>query len=248
MEVPQISGGPLVLPATPATIAGLAEACAAADDALSVIATVMPAPPMPFIPAALQGQIVILAMVCYAGDPATAAQALAPLRSLATPVVDLIQEMPYAGMFQSETPFKGQVVAVRNMFVDQIDESAGATMLEHLSRSEALLRMVQFRVLGGAIARVAADDTAYAHRKSAIMVNVVHGTARNDESGRRWVEELAAALYQGDDAAYVNFFGPDDPNRIQAAYPARTLARLRRIKGKYDPTNLFRHNDNIHPR
>jgi glycerate kinase len=59
--------------------------------------------------------------------------------------------------------------------------------------------------------------------------------------------KLAEALYQGDDGAYVNFFGPADADRIQAAYPAKTLARLRRIKANYDPANLFASNDNITP-
>ena len=65
--VRQVYGGPLILPATPATISRLARACAEADDTLTVIPTVLPAPPMPFIPAEMQGQIVIMAAVCYAG-------------------------------------------------------------------------------------------------------------------------------------------------------------------------------------
>ena len=89
---------------------------------------------------------------------------------------------------------------------------------------------MQFRVLGGASSRVAPDETAYAHRTSAIMLNVVRATEDDESAARQWTEELAEALYQGDDGAYVNFFGPADADRIQAAYPAETLVRLRRIK------------------
>jgi FAD/FMN-containing dehydrogenase len=246
-RVPQVYGGPLFLPATPATISRLAQVCAEADDALTVIPTVMPAPPMPFIPAEMQGQIVIMAVVCYAGDLQPAEEKLRPLREIATPVLDMVQPMPYAALLDDEVPVRGHAMAIRSMFVDHIDESVGATILEGLNRSDSWFPFVQFRVLGGAISRVAPDATAYAHRKSPIMVIVARPLEADELAARQWTEELAAALYQGDDGAYINFFGPHDGDRIEAAYPGETLARLRRIKAAYDPTNLFRNNDNITP-
>jgi hypothetical protein len=245
--VPQVYGGPLILPATPEAIAGLVSACAKADDALTVIANVVPAPPLPFVPEDVHGQVLIMAKVCYAGDMQHAEEAVLPLREIVTPVLDLMQAMPYAVLLDEQAPSKGNVVAVRNMFVDHIDQSDAAIILEHLDRSDAWLRMVQFRVLGGAISRVAPGATAYAHRKSAIMINVVSAAEGNEPAARGWTEDLAQALYQGDDGAYVNFFGPADGNRIEAAYPGETLARLRRIKARYDSTNLFSNNDNITP-
>jgi FAD/FMN-containing dehydrogenase len=247
IEVPEIYGGPLIVPATPDTIARLAEVCAAADDALTVIANVMPAPPMPLIPQAMYGQLVILARVCYAGDLKKAEQAVQRLRDIAAPAVDLVQPMPYAGLFDEEAPSKGHPVAVRNMFVDHLDESAGATIVDGLNRSDTWLRAVQFRVLGGAISRVAPDATAYAHRNAKIMINIVRALEDGEAAARHWTEQLAEKLDQDVEGAYVNFFGPHDGDRIEAAYPDRTLARLRRIKATYDPTNLFRNNDNITP-
>ena len=155
--------------------------------------------------------------------------------------------MPYAALLDEEAPTKGYPVAVRTIFVKHIDESVAGTIVDGLHRSDTWLRAVQFRVLGGAISRVTADATAYAHRNAQIMINVIRALD-NDESGaRRWTEDVAGALYQGEDGAYVNFFGPHDGDRIEAAYPAKTLARLRRIKASYDPTNLFSNNDNITP-
>ena len=78
------------------------------------------------------------------------------------------------------------------------------------------------------------------------MVNVIRVLEDDESAARRWTEDLASALDQGEDGAYVNFFGPHDGDRIQAGYPGETLARLRRIKAAYDPTNLFS-NDNIAP-
>ena len=77
---------------------------------------------------------------------------------------------------------------------------------------------------------------------------IVLRALEDDElAARYWTEELAEALYKGDDGASINFFGPHDGDRIEVAYPAETLARLRRIKATYDPMNLFRNNDNITP-
>jgi FAD/FMN-containing dehydrogenase len=247
-EVPQVHGGLLVLPATPATIAALADACTAADDALTAIVNVMAAPPLPFIPADLHGQVVAMAQVCYAGDQATAEQALAPLRTVGPAIVDLIQAMPYAALFaEQDAPYHGQVVTARNMFVDHIGEPTGAAILEHMQQAGMAHTLVQFRVLGGAISKVPADATAYAHRQSSAMVTIARYVDGDHTAARRWTEGLGQALQQRDRGAYVSFFGPDDADRIDAAYPAETLTRLRRIKAKYDPTNLFCHNDNIRP-
>jgi len=247
-DVPQVHGGVLILPATPASITALADACTEADDTLTVIVNVLAAPPMPFIPAHLHGQVVVMAQVCYAGDPATAERALAPLRAVGPPIADVIQPMPYAALFaEQDAPYQGQVVTARNMFVDRIDEPAGTAILEHMRQAGTAHTLVQFRVLGGAISKVPADATAFAHRQSSVMVTIARYVDDDHTAARRWTEGLGQALQQSDRGAYVSFFGPDDADRIDAAYPGETLTRLRRIKAKYDPTNLFCHNDNIRP-
>ena len=94
-----------------------------------------------------------------------------------------------------------------------------------------------------------ADATAYAHRKSKIMVNVAafyDGDADKPKK-QAWVDAFAAALDQGDTGAYVNFVGDEGAARVRAAYPGATWDRLRKIKKQYDPQNLFRLNQNIPP-
>lgn len=245
-SVPDVYGGMLMLPATPSSISQLAAASDEAGDELTVIANIMPAPPLPVLPAAVHGRLVIVARICYAGDAVHGEAALRPFRRIGTPVLDMVQPMPYPALLE-EAPDRGQRPAIKTMFIDRIDESVAATMLDHLDSAQSVLRLVQIRVLGGAISRVPADATAYAHRSSRILVNLVHGAERDELAARRWTRDLADALYQGDDGAYVNFLGPDDDHRVDAAYPPRTLARLRRTKDAYDPANLFRHNVNISP-
>jgi hypothetical protein len=110
-------------------------------------------------------------------------------------------------------------------------------------------RVAQLRVLGGAMARVPVDATAFAHRQSRIMVNVA--TFYKGEADRSlraaWVAEFAAALHQGDSGAYVNFLADEGFARVRAAYPGSTWDRLVAAKRRYDPTNLFRLNQNVPP-
>jgi len=81
------------------------------------------------------------------------------------------------------------------------------------------------------------------------MVNVAALYERPDEAAvyEPWITDFAAALRQGDGGAYVGFLGDEGEGRIHEAYPSLTLKRLAEIKGRYDPTNLFRLNQNIRP-
>jgi hypothetical protein len=211
-----------------------------------VIANIMLAPPLPFLPAGVEGSLVVMARVCYAG-PDDGTEAVRPLREIAPPLVDTLQPMPYAALMDEEPPDRGTRPAIQTMFIDHLDEPTASVIVEHLARARSWLRLVQFRVLGGAIGEVAEDATAYAHRASKLLVNVVHGEQPDEDWANRWARTVARDLYQGDPGAYVNFLGPDDGGRVEAAYPRPTLARLRRIKATYDPANIFRNNVNIVP-
>ncbi len=248
-ELQEFTGGILVLPATPETIAGFAAASLAAPDELSTIGNVMPAPPVPFLPPDVHGRLVIFGMMAYAGDDDSAKGALAPFRSLATPLADLVKPMPYTGMYPPEDPSYRPTAVARTMFVDGVDETLAETIFDYLSKSDAAMRVAQLRVLGGAVSRVSDDATAYAHRSKAMLVNVAaFYTSPEDRVVRaRWVKELARAVQPNDDAAYVGFLGDDGGDRIRGAYPGATWERLRRVKAAYDPTNFFRLNQNIPP-
>jgi FAD/FMN-containing dehydrogenase len=247
--VDQVVGGILILPATPEGIAGFIAAAAAAPEALSGIANVMVAPPMPMIPAEVHGQRVIMAMLVHAGDLQAGQRAVAPLRALAAPLADLIRPMPYPQIYPPEEGEFHPTAVGHTMFVDTIDQRAAETILDHLRASDAAVRVAQLRVLGGAMARVPADATAFAHRRSKIMVNLAAFYNGPDDQvvRQRWVEEFAAALRQADQGAYVGFLGDEGQTRVHQAYPGATWKRLVAVKARYDPTNLFRLNQNIPP-
>jgi FAD/FMN-containing dehydrogenase len=247
--LPAFTGGMLLLPATAETIAGFVAAAKAAPEELSTIANVMPAPPMPFLPAEAVGQMVIIGMLAYAGEPAAAEQALAPFRALAKPLADFVRPGPYASMYPPEDPDYHPTAASVNLLVNRIGKSEAETIVGYLEESDAALRVCQIRVLGGALGRVQPSATAYAHRKSAIMLNLAafYDGEADKPAKEAWVADFMQALNQGDDGAYVNFVGDEGPARVRAAYPGATWDRLRQVKRAYDPENLFRLNQNIPP-
>jgi FAD/FMN-containing dehydrogenase len=244
-----VTGGMLILPATPETIASFIAAAEAAPEELSTIANVMPAPPMPFVPEEHHGRLVVLAMLVHVGPSEEGERALAPFRALATPVVDMLRPMSYPEVYPPDDEDYRPLAAGRTMFVDAIDPSVAEQILDHLRASTAQMPVAQLRVLGGAMARVPADATAFAHRASRIMVNVAAVYATPDEAPvhEAWVTDVAGALRQSDTGAYVNFIGDEGEERVLAAYPGATWSRLRAIKHRYDPSNLFRLNQNIPP-
>jgi hypothetical protein len=249
-QVDTIVGGMLILPATPEVIASFVAEAEAAPEELSTIANVMTAPPMPFLPAEVHGELVIMAMLVYAGEEVEAGQrAIAPFRALAKPIADMLKPMPYPEIYPPEEGDYHPTAVARTMFIDTIDRDVSQTILEHLRASDAPMRVAQIRVLGGAMARVPAEATAFAHRSSRIMVNVAAFYEGTEERAAReaWVSYFAAALRQGEGGAYVGFLGEEGEGQIREAYPESTWDRLALIKGRYDPTNLFRLNQNIPP-
>jgi len=246
-ELPAFTGGLMVLPATPDVVGSFIAAAEAAPDELSTICTVMPAPPLPFLPAALHGKLVVFGMLACAGDPAAAERAIAPFRALG-PIADMVKPGPYASMFPPEDPDYHPTAAGRTLFMNRVDGPVAKTIVDTLSTSSASISVVQLRVLGGAAARVPADATAYAHRASPIMVNVAAFHGPEDKSRQEaWVEDFAASLRQDAAGAYVNFLGDESAERVRAAYPGKTWDRLRAVKARYDPHNFFRLNQNIAP-
>ena len=250
--VDEVVGGMLILPATPEVVAGFVAAAEAAPEALSTIANIMLAPPMPFVAAELVGQPVIFATLCYAGDAAPGERALAPFRALAAPLADMVRPMRYPELYTLFPPGKhGEVVeeSARSTFMDAVDRDLAATILDHLRAATAPMAVAQLRVLGGALARVPTEATAFAHRQRRLLavVGAVYDRAEQRAEQDAWADGVLADLRQGEPGVYVNFLTHEPPERLREAYPGRTWQRLVAVKQQYDPENLFRGNHNIPP-
>jgi hypothetical protein len=247
VRVPEVVGGMLMLPATVDVIERFVAAAEAAPEELTTIANVMPAPPLPFVPKEHHGKLIVLALMCYAGDPIEGEHCLATFRGLAPPLADLLRPMAYHEIFPPEDPSYHPTAVGYTMFVDRIDRTDARTIIDFLEASDAPMRVAQVRVLGGAMARVPRDATAFAHRDRRILVNVASFfTGAEDRAARQtWVDRFSSALDQDVPGAYVNFLNNEGPARVRAAYPGATWERLAAIKRRYDPDNVFRSNENI---
>jgi FAD/FMN-containing dehydrogenase len=248
-RVDTVIGGLLVLPATPEVIAGFVAEAERAPDELSTIANVMPAPPLPFLPEELHGSLVVVAKMVYAGDVEAGQRAVAPFRALAEPVADLLRPMKYPEMYPDEQGYRPVAVA-RAMFAGGVGSRQAETILERIGESSATMAACEIRVLGGAMARVPAGATAFAHRQSRIMINVaaIYDPSTSERSEHAaWARRLSAELDDGDPGAYAGLLADEGEQRVRAAYPGATWERLAAVKATYDPDNVFRLNQNIPP-
>ncbi|MER7418449.1 FAD-binding oxidoreductase [Micromonospora peucetia] len=248
--VRNVYGGMLVLPATAEVIASFVEAAKAAPEELSTIANVMPSPPLPFVPEQFHGEPIIMAELVYCDDDIEAGErAVAPFRELITPLADMVKAMPLADIYGPEDPDRRPITFARSLFIDDFDLAAAERVLDFLGKATAAWPAAQLRVLGGAMARVPVDATAFPHRNREMMVvaAAVYDDAAETPVHWQWATEFTAAMQQGEGGAYVNFLYMDGEERIREAYPEATYRRLADIKRRYDPDNLFRLNANIPP-
>jgi FAD/FMN-containing dehydrogenase len=189
-----------------------------------------------------------MALMAYAGPVDQGESVLEPFRALADPYVDMVGAMRYPELYAAEGPAPPNASGT-NFFTDSFEPAMAEAILEHLPKGSAMMKAVQLRVLGGASARVPNDATAFAHRDRKLFVNIaaMYPDAGERETHDAWVTGLADALGKGDAGGYVGFLGEEDEATVRAAYPGRTWDRLREVKRRYDPDNLFRLNHNIPP-
>ena len=256
IDLPGIVGGILILPVNAEIIEKYIALSEAAPEELSSIANVMPVPPMPGVPEEAVGKLGIFALMTYAGEAEAGQKALQPFRDLAqlagfdAPIADMLRPMSYPEMYLPEDPDYHPLAVSYNLLLDRCDRPSAQAIMEYLEKLDAPMRVAQLRVLGGAMARVRNDATAFAHRASPILVNIAAFYEDEADKAKKeaWMLDFANAIRQADAGAYVNFVGDEGEARVRnAIYPGKTYDRLAEIKGKYDPDNLFHLNQNIRP-
>ena len=220
-------------------------------DELTTAAVFITAPPAPFVPPEVQGTPVVAVLAAHCGDAAAAAADVAPLKSLAEPVAELIAPMPYTAlqtMFDEGAPH-GILAYWRTEYLSGLDDAAVDVLVEHAARNPSPLGQVHIHHLEGAVSRVAEGDTAFCRRYAPFVVNIPAGWMDPAETDRNigWVREFSDALRpHGTGETYTNFAGSDDTGRLESAY-GPNLPRLMEVKRRWDPDNVFRANLNITP-
>jgi FAD/FMN-containing dehydrogenase len=241
----KVFGGPLFQPLTADVMRFYEEFSSRVPDELTLLGGATHGP---------DGKPAFATVVCYCGRPEEGARLIEPIRSFAPPLVDLIQERPYLEMQSLFDPdmVPGRRYANKAHNVRHINEGIIDTVVSCVPTMAPYPSMIGFQQLHGAAARAAADSTAYPHRYDhhVIWISPVRDAPADDAAMLRWTRDCWQAMRPfADSAVYVNALddGAEEGEvRVREAY-GKNYERLRALKRKYDPTNLFRQNSNISP-
>jgi FAD/FMN-containing dehydrogenase len=253
---PDVLAGLMVWPMddAPRVLRFLRDFVSTAPDEVGIMANLRLAPPLPAIPEALHGKPIVALVPTYAGPVEDGEVALAPIAGeLGDPVVSTVVPKPYAvhqKMFDPAVQH-GWHYYWKSHTLDALTDDIVDIVVEHASAITSPMTTVPVFTLGGAVARVAEDATAFPNRQALHDINIVGAWMPDDAEADRhvhWVRDFFAALEPHSAGFYVNFTNDDSPERVRGgAYGAEQWARLVGLKAKYDPTNLFRMNANIPP-
>jgi FAD/FMN-containing dehydrogenase len=228
---------------------------AAAPDELGTVIRLGTVPPLPVIPERLHWRPAIAIGCCYAGGIDEGERAVQELRRFGTPLVDLIGPTPYVAHQSGldDTVPHGWHYYWKATDLDGLSESVIAVVADHAFAARSPRSYAAMFHLGGAVARVPDDATAFAGRGVAHNI-IIDSVWLPDESGETaaaesaWARGFLDALEPHRAGVYVNFLdSDDDAGRVREAYGDDIYRRLAEVKAKYDPDNVFHRNKNIRP-
>jgi FAD/FMN-containing dehydrogenase len=225
----------------------------AAPDELTTIFNLRVAPPLPFLPEEVHGKPIVMVGACYAGAHEDGAEVVRPLKEFGTPIVDLLEPKPYTAlqsMFDPSVPH-GWHYYWKSIELPPLTDQAIDTLVEHAAALTSPKSYCIVFQLGGALARVGEEETAFSQRDAAHNVNINAVWTEDDPEGERhiaWARDFFSAMHpHAGQRVYLNFLGEEGADRVRQAYGAWQYERLAELKRTYDPTNFFRLNQNIEP-
>jgi len=252
--VDTVLGGLLIYPLESATavLRHYDQYCRDTPDPVTTAAAFATAPTeSAAFPPSLWGRPIVMVALCAIGASDAVHQAIAPLRRFGPPAVDLIGAMSYPALQCSLDA--GSPPHARNYwkacYLNALSPDLIAKLVDNFARAASPLSQVLIHQIGGAVARVDEQATAFPHRRSPYLINVVGMWQRpeDDAVNVEWTRNFWNAIRHAATGTYVNYLGDDEAGWIDRVYPPQTLTRLARAKAKWDPDNFFRTNQNIPP-
>jgi FAD/FMN-containing dehydrogenase len=239
-------------PLGPTVLAGMmAWNMADAPDELGMMANLRLAPSLPIVPQALHGKPIVALIATYAGPADEGREVLAPIRQLPTPAFDAVTPRPYVAqqkMFDAAYPHGRHYYWKAHKLGPLTDEIIDV-VVDHATQVTSPLSAIPIFCLGGAVARVPEESTAFPYRDASHDLNIVASwlpeEAGDADRHIEWVRGLFCALEPYSRGVYVNYISDDAAERVRQAYTESQWTRLTALKAKYDPTNFFRMNANI---
>jgi FAD binding domain-containing protein/berberine-like enzyme len=250
---PMVLAGPIYWPMSesPRLLRFYRDWIAEAPDELMTIVIHRKAPEVSFIPDEMQGELVVSVVSCWCGSIEEGERVMAPLRKFGSPLLDLCQPKPFLehqAMF--DPSFRhGWWYYMRACDVAELSDEVIDITAEHSSRITSPLTAFPIWQMGGAVARVGEDATAFGSRGAGHTFNITSLTEGREgfDQEREWARDLWTALEPHHAGVYVNFLMEEGEERVRQAYGAERYDRLKALKRRYDPDNFFRLNQNIPP-
>jgi FAD/FMN-containing dehydrogenase len=224
-----------------------------APDDLMTIVIHRKAPPLPFVPEELHGQLVVMVIPCWIGDLDEGEEYIRPMREFGNAVADVCTRKPYLAHQAMFDPsfVPGRWYYFRAFDVPELTDEMIDITVEHSSRIQSPLTSFPIWQMGGAVARVGEDETAFGGRQAQFTYNIGASTAdaQGFDEEREWVRNFWSDLAEFHTSVYVNFLSGEEEgeDRIRAAYGPAKYDRLKALKREWDPDNFFRINQNIPP-
>jgi FAD/FMN-containing dehydrogenase len=220
-------------------------------DEATTLLNLATAPPAPFLPEEIHGKLVCVLVGVYAGPVAEGERVFKPMRELGDPVADLMGPIPYVAMqslLDALYP-EGGSNYFKAGYMEELSDASIATMAEQHRSVTSPMSEIHVHHFGGAVGRVADDATAFGNRSAEFVLNVLGRTP--DGGGFAEAVDWARGCYDALEpytagGTYTNFMSEGD-DRLKEAYGQEKYERLVALKDRYDPTNLFRLNQNIAP-
>ena len=223
-----------------------------APDELGGAPAFVTAPPAPFVPEHMKGKLTAGLIIFYAGSPEEGEEWVRPLKEFGPLEVDLVQPMPYTTvqtlLDPGNPPGRNNYWKAENL--DELSAEAIDTIVVHAGRFASPFAQLVIQPMGGAVSRVGEDETAIGGRDAACAVHGISMWENPAESETHiaWAREFMQAMEPFTiPGVSLNFTSDQTEDKVKASFGPEKYERLVALKDKYDPTNLFRLNQNIKP-
>ncbi|MFP3881645.1 MAG: FAD-binding oxidoreductase [Actinomycetota bacterium] len=250
---PQVMAGPVFwsMEDTARVLRFYRDWIAECPDELTTIVFQRKLPDLATVPRDLVGERAVGVAACYTGPVETGKEVLGPLKAFGSPLLDLCEPKPFVvhqTMFD-QSYRHGCWYYVRSCDVAELSDEVIDIVVEYGNQIDSPMSSLALWQMGGAVARVGENETAFHGRQAGFTFNIsgITETAEGFDREREWARSYWSALAPYHTSVYVNFLMDEGEDRVRDAYGPEKYDRLKALKRRYDPTNLFRLNQNITP-
>jgi FAD/FMN-containing dehydrogenase len=251
---PEIVGGAVAWPASeaPKVLELYRTLAETAPPELTLVATIRPAPPAPWLPKEMHGKPIVAVLACYSGRPEEGEKLVAPIKSFGKPIGDVLVRRPYAQMqsLLDATQPKGRRYYWKSEYLPRIEPALCEKAIEHAARIRSPHSAVILFQIDGALNQLKEEHSPVGNRDARYVLNIAGAweRAEEDTANLKWARDAWNDMKSfSTGGTYINFLTEDEGSeRIKAAL-GKSLERLAEVKAKWDPQNVFRTNRNIKP-